>query len=158
MLQGLVTQMERRIRHHLGRARMAALTGTAGAQTQIAPRLQDLGDVLGKIHADRSIAFSKEMPANLSVACEPQDFDEMAGNLFDNAFMWARTSVIVSASSNDAMVQILVDDNGPGLARAQREEVLRPGKRLDEASPPIWLRIIDRKRVGRALRRQPYLG
>jgi signal transduction histidine kinase len=135
MLQGLVTQMERRIRHHLGRARMAALTGPARAQTQIAPRLQDLGDVLGKIHADRSIAFSKEMPTNLTVACEPQDFDEMAGNLLDNAFMWARSSVVVSASNNNAMVHILFDDDGPGLARAQREEVLRPGNRLDESSP-----------------------
>jgi len=135
MLQGLVTQMERRIRHHLGRARMAALTGPVRAQTQIAPRLQDLGDVLGKIHADRSIAFSTEMPANLTAACEPQDFDEMAGNLLDNAFMWARTSVIVRASSNDAMVCIVIEDDGPGLALAQREEVLRPGKRLDEAAP-----------------------
>ena len=135
VLQQLVGQMERRIRHHLGRARMAALNGPARAQTQIAPRLQDLGDVLGKIHSGRSIAFSMDIPAGLTAACESQDFDEMAGNLLDNAFMWARTCVVVSASSNESMVHIVFDDDGPGLARAQREEVLRPGKRLDEASP-----------------------
>jgi signal transduction histidine kinase len=135
MLQQLVAQMERRIRHHLGRARMAALNGPARVQTQIASRLQDLGDVLGKIHSDRSVAFSMDVPAGFAAACEPQDFDEMAGNLLDNAFMWARTNVVVSASSNDATVRILVDDDGPGLALAQREEVLRPGKRLDEAAP-----------------------
>lgn len=135
MLHGLVAQMERRIRHHLGRARMAALTGPARAQTQIAPRLQDLGDVLGRIHSDRSIAFSMDIPANLTAACEPQDFDEMAGNLLDNAFKWARTGVTVSASSDNAMVRILIDDDGHGLALAQRCEVLRPGKRLDETAP-----------------------
>lgn len=135
MLQGLVAQMERRIRHHLGRARMAALAGQTRVQTQIAPRLQDLGDVLGKIHADRAIVFSANVPANLATACEPQDFDEMAGNLLDNAFMWARSRVLLSASSNDAIVRLLVDDDGPGLTRVQREEVLQPGKRLDEASP-----------------------
>jgi signal transduction histidine kinase len=135
MLQGLIGQMERRIRHHLGRARVAVLTGPARALTQIAPRLQDLGEVLGKVHSDRSIAFSAEIPTNLAAACEPQDFDEMAGNLLDNAFMWARSSVIISASSEDATVHIFFDDDGPGLVRAQREEVLRPGKRLDEASP-----------------------
>jgi hypothetical protein len=39
ILQPLVAQMERRIRHHLGRARMAALNGPVRVQTQIAPRL-----------------------------------------------------------------------------------------------------------------------
>lgn len=135
VLQQLVAQMERRIRHHLGRARMAALNGPLRVQTPIASRLQDLGDVLGKIHSDRSVTFSMNVPANFVVACEPQDFDEMAGNLLDNAFMWARSTVVVTASSNDAMVRMLVDDDGPGLALAQREEVLRPGKRLDEAAP-----------------------
>ncbi len=135
MLQGLVTQMERRIRHHLGRARMAALNGPVRARTKVAPRLQDLGEVLGRIHSGRSIAFVMDVPTDLAVACEPQDFDEMAGNLLDNAFKWASTSVSVSALRNDAEVLVLVDDDGPGLAPAQREEVLMPGKRLDEAAP-----------------------
>jgi signal transduction histidine kinase len=135
MLQGLVAQMERRIRHHLGRARMAALDGPTRTRTAVAPRLQDLGDVLGKIHSDRSISFFIDVPTDLSANCEPQDFDEMAGNLLDNAFMWARTSVSVRASRNDTMVHILVDDDGPGLELAQRQQVMRPGERLDEAAP-----------------------
>lgn len=135
MLQGLVAQMERRIRHHLGRARIAALDGPARTRTAVAPRLQDLGDVLGKIHSDRSISFFIDVPADLVASCEPQDFDEMAGNLLDNAFMWARTSVSVRASRNNTMVHILVDDDCPGLELAQREQVMRPGERLDEAAP-----------------------
>jgi signal transduction histidine kinase len=59
----------------------------------------------------------------------------MVGNLLDNAFMWARTNVSVRASLTDAMVHILVGDDGPGLTLAQRERVLRPGERLDEAAP-----------------------
>jgi signal transduction histidine kinase len=135
MLQQLVAQMDRRIRHHLGRARMAALDGAVRAQTQVALRLQDLGDVLGTIHSDRSIAFSIDVPADQAVACEQQDFDEMAGNLLDNAFMWACTSVRVDVSREGAMVHILFDDDGPGLALSQREQALRPGERLDEAAP-----------------------
>jgi signal transduction histidine kinase len=134
-LQRLVAQIERRIRHHLGRARIAVLNGPVRVQTQVAPRLRDLGDVLGKIHADRSITFSIDVPNDLTAACEPQDFDEMAGNLLDNAFMWARTSVLARASRSDAMVSILVEDDGPGLTPEQRSQVLRPGERLDEAAP-----------------------
>jgi signal transduction histidine kinase len=135
MTQRLVAQMERRIRHHLGRARMAALNGPIRVQTQIASRLQDLGDVLGKIHSDRRITFSMDVSTDMAAGCETQDFDEMAGNLLDNAFLWAGTSVRVSASREDAMVHIFVDDDGPGLTLVQREQVLRPGERLDEAAP-----------------------
>jgi signal transduction histidine kinase len=134
-LQQLVAQMERRIRHHLGRARTAALNGPGRVQTPIAPRLHDLGDVLGKIHSHRPIAFSIDVPVDLAAACEPQDFDEMAGNLLDNAFIWARSAVKVSALRNDAAVDVFVDDDGPGLSPAQCEQVLRPGERLDEAAP-----------------------
>jgi signal transduction histidine kinase len=134
-LQQLVAQMERRIRHHLGRARVAALKGPVRVMTRVASRLRDLGDVLGKIHADRSIACSMDVPDDLAVSCEPQDFDEMAGNLLDNAFMWARTSVMVRASRSDATVSIVIEDDGPGLTPAQRSQVLRPGERLDETAP-----------------------
>jgi signal transduction histidine kinase len=59
----------------------------------------------------------------------------MAGNLLDNAFMWARTSVMVRASRSDATVSIVIEDDGPGLTPAQRSQVLRPGERLDETAP-----------------------
>ena len=61
----------------------------------------------------------------------------MAGNLLDNAFMWARSTVKVSALRNDATVHILVDDDGPGLALAQREQVLRPGKGWTKPRPDL---------------------
>ena len=47
--------------------------------------------------------------------------------------------MIVRASRSDAMVSILVDDDGPGLTPAQRAQVLRPGERLDETAPGFGL-------------------
>jgi hypothetical protein len=69
-LHSLVVLMERRIRHHLGRARAAALSGPTRAQTPIAPRIDDIGAVLGKIYADKKIALVLNMPPDLVVACE----------------------------------------------------------------------------------------
>src|SRR6185503_14862349 len=94
-LSPLVDVMERRIRHHLGRARAAALAGPVRARTVIAPRLEALGAVLSKVHAERAITLTVEVPAEAAVACEQQDFDEIAGNLLENAFSWARTTVSV---------------------------------------------------------------
>jgi signal transduction histidine kinase len=135
-LHSLVVLMERRIRHHLGRARAAALSGPTRAQTPIAPRIDDVVDALAKIYADKRIALAQEVPRDLAVACEQQDFDEMAGNLLENAFRWARGRVEVHAHRDDGRsVAIVIEDDGPGLRPDQIPQVLRPGERLDESAP-----------------------
>lgn len=134
-LTDLVDTMERRIRHHLGRARAAALAGPTRSQTQIAPAVGDLGAVLMKVYAGRAIDFSADMPVGLAVACEPQDFDEIAGNLLDNAFKWARQFVTVGAVIEGRTVLVQIDDDGPGLSAEQLPHLLQPGQRLDESAP-----------------------
>lgn len=130
----LVALMERRIRHHLGRARHAALSGPTRTQTPIATRIADLGDVLKKIHADKRISLTLDVPYEFAVACEQQDFDEMAGNLLENAFKWARSKVGVWARADeDRWVTLMIEDDGPGLAPEQISQALRPGERLDES-------------------------
>lgn len=134
-LADLVDLMERRIRHHLGRARAAALAGPTRAQTPLAPAIADLGAVLGKVHAGRGIAFEADIPAGLAVACETQDFDEIAGNLLDNAFKWSATAVTARAVAEARWVLLQIEDDGPGLSPEQVAHLLKPGQRLDETAP-----------------------
>jgi signal transduction histidine kinase len=135
-LQQLAAQMQRQIRHHLSRARAAALDGPARVRTDIAPRLTDIADALGRIHATKNMHFTLDDSVRCAVACEPQDFDEMAGNLLENAFVWSRGSVSVSADLADhAAVAIRVDDDGPGIADADAQRLLQAGARLDESVP-----------------------
>ena len=134
-LAELVDVMERRIRHHLGRARAAALAGPTRSQTLLAPAIGDLGAVLRKVHARRGVAFTADIPAELAVACEPQDFDEIAGNLLDNAFKWTSTFVTVRAVAEERRVLLQIEDDGPGLSADQVPHLLKPGQRLDETAP-----------------------
>jgi len=135
-LHSLVVLMERRIRHHLGRARAAALSGPTRAQTLIAAHIDDVGNALGKIYADKRIALAQDVPRDLAVACEPQDFDEMAGNLLENAFKWAHHKVEIRAHHGEGRtVAIVIEDDGPGLRPDQIPQVLRPGERIDETAP-----------------------
>ncbi len=134
-LADLVDTMERRIRHHLGRARAAALAGPARSQTRVATAIGDLGAVLTKVYAGRAIDFAADIPDGLAVSCEPQDFDEIAGNLLDNAFKWTRQSVTVSAVIEGRTVRLQIDDDGPGLSAEQLPQLLQPGQRLDESAP-----------------------
>ena len=76
-----------------------------------------------------------EISDDVVVACEPQDFDEMAGNLMENAFKWARGRVAIRAMPDLAMTRLVIEDDGPGLRPEEIEKVLRPGERLDESAP-----------------------
>ena len=73
---------------------------------------------------------------------ERQDLEEMLGNLIDNACKWARSEVFITAGpsgkigkSGRAMIEIIVEDNGPGLTSEQRGRIGKRGLRLDETKP-----------------------
>ncbi|WP_245434281.1 sensor histidine kinase [Pseudolabrys taiwanensis] len=134
-LAALTGLMERRIRHHLGRARMAALNGPARARTALAPRIADLVVVQRKIYAERHLTFDVAVGADVAVACEQQDLDEMAGNLLDNACKWARTVIRIRAAADGPIVRLSIEDDGPGLSEQEMAQALRPGARLDESAP-----------------------
>ncbi len=65
-----VDDMDRRVRHHLRRARAAALAGSARGRTPLAPRVSDLRDALVRLYAEKGVAIDLAVPDALSVPCE----------------------------------------------------------------------------------------
>ena len=59
----------------------------------------------------------------------------MLGNLCDNACKWARSRVTVRAARRDGRLAVAIEDDGPGIAATERENVLTRGQRLDERVP-----------------------
>jgi signal transduction histidine kinase len=131
----LVRRMQESIRHHLARARAAALGGRAGQRAELHARIADVAAALGKIHAERRIGFDGAASGDVYLACEPQDLDEMLGNLLDNAFKWAATRVRVRVEPAGRCVRIVIDDDGPGLEGDVLSLAMEPGRRLDEKVP-----------------------
>jgi signal transduction histidine kinase len=134
-LHDLVALMDRRIRHHLGRARSAAIGGPVRTRTVVAPRIKDIALVLGKVNIDRGVRFVGDVSAEIAVACEQQDVDEMLGNLMENAFVWCRGKVAVRARQEGRETVLVVEDDGPGLSPDQASQAMQAGRRLDETSP-----------------------
>lgn len=130
-----VTTMRRQVDHYLARARAAGAVDALGNRTPVKPVLEDLARVLKRIHAERSLAIDIDCPTSLSFRGERQDFEEMAGNLIDNACKWARSRVAVSALRKGAVLEIRVGDDGPGLDPQDRERAVERGERLDESVP-----------------------
>ncbi len=131
-LRARVADIDRRVRHHLGRARAAAPGSQHRVRTALAPAIADLIAVMRGVHADRALDVATAVAPDLAVAADPQDLDEMLGNLLDNAWRHARSAVTVTAAPTASMIELAIEDDGPGLAEDAIRDALVPGRRLDE--------------------------
>ncbi|WP_427024313.1 sensor histidine kinase [Aureimonas ureilytica] len=159
-MQGLMELMDRRIRHHLRRARTAALGG-ARHQADVARHAGDLAAMLEKFREREDIRIETRLPPGVIVGVDGEDLDEMLGNLLDNALAHARGRVVIDATGDGREVLIRIADDGPGLSPTEIATVRQPGRRLDESQPghgfglPITAEIAElyggRLELGRAL-------
>jgi signal transduction histidine kinase len=129
--------MRTQITHHLDRARVAARSNVIGAVTEAAPVLEALKRTLNRIYGERGIDIAVRVAPGLKFQGEKQDFEEMVGNLMDNACKWAKARVSVKAEPlpGGRNLLVTVDDDGPGLTEAERERAVKRGQRLDESKP-----------------------
>jgi signal transduction histidine kinase len=131
--------MRDQVNYYLDRARAAALAGTLGTLTDAEPVIAGLARTFAKIYRDKDLEVELAVPTDLRFRGERQDLEEMAGNLIDNAAKWASRKVVVSVETlredDRPRFRLLIDDDGPGLAEAAREEMLKRGRRLDETKP-----------------------
>jgi signal transduction histidine kinase len=125
----------------LERARLAARPTVLGTLVDVPPVVTALARTMEKLHREREIAIAVDVPARARFRGEQQDLEEMVGNLVDNACKWARSRVAVEVVAEDGAVEgkskvrVIVDDDGPGLSPAEREQVALRGQRLDESKP-----------------------
>ena len=114
-------------------------------RADVAPVVQSMCRLMGRVHEGRGVHFSSDTidPA-LRFAGDAADLEEMLGNLLDNAGKWATQQVQVSAWMEAQRLRIDVRDDGPGLEEAQLQTVLQRGVRLDqrEGSSGLGLAIV----------------
>jgi signal transduction histidine kinase len=133
-LAAAIARIDRRIAHHLRRARAVAAGGHR-APVPLGEAVADLLAVLRRIHADGAVAATTSVDPAFRVAVDPQDLDEMVGNLLDNAWRHAAGRGAVTARVDLGFVILAIEDDGAGLAQAALEEAMMPGRRLDERGP-----------------------
>jgi signal transduction histidine kinase len=134
--------MRDQVARQLERARLVARSGVVGTVVDVPPVVTALARTMEKLHRDREIAIDVDVPEHARFRGEQQDLEEMVGNLVDNGCKWAQSRVAIEVLTDQAAtgdgrgrVRIIVDDDGPGLSPAQREQVALRGQRLDETKP-----------------------
>ena len=65
-----------------------------------------------------------------------EDMEELIGNLIENACKWGREKVKIKFENyGKNEVKILIEDDGPGLEKEQKNKVFTRGFRVDEQTP-----------------------
>jgi signal transduction histidine kinase len=130
--------MQHQVQAYLDRARISARHATVTSRTEVVPALDRLVRVMEKLNPAITIERLFERP-DLVFSGETQDFEEIAGNLLENAARFARTRIVLSARRIDGakrpMLRMSVEDDGPGMTPEQAKEALKRGTRLDETKP-----------------------
>jgi len=127
-----VSRMDQIVQHQLTRA---AASGAArfAPYLPLAAVLHRIRDSLGKVYADKGLAFDLDCPPDLRWRIDEGDAFEMLGNLLDNAAKWARQRVAVNLRRDGDGLRIRVEDDGPGFT--DTESILQLHVRADEQVP-----------------------
>ncbi|KAB2950664.1 MAG: histidine kinase [Rhizobiaceae bacterium] len=134
--------MQKQLEHYLQRARIAAQRDSVVYRTPIAPALARMVRVVGKLNPDARIGL--DLPQEeILFAGEREDFEEIVGNLLENAAKWAKGEIRVSlapaAGTADRAFVLAIEDDGPGIPEDKAREALKRGRRLDETKPGTGL-------------------
>ena len=133
-------ELDRLVAELLLYTRISAQTSPADAAAQRVPVeplpvLRELAGRLGELRPE--IEF--ELPARApQLNTDPRLFERALSNLLSNALRHAERRVVVSIDGvgkreANALLQIAIEDDGPGIAEADRERVFEPFTRLDES-------------------------
>ena len=114
----------------------ARVTGAAkilGVSTPVRARVEYICRAFSRLYPGKTVDL--QVPANLAVGVEEQDFDEMVGNLLENAFKWSASQLRISSAELGGWITLRIEDDGPGMSEDQIAKAVLRGVRLDEKVP-----------------------
>lgn len=135
--RGLIAEqldrMEGVVTHQLSRATVAGPV-VVSRPVDIARLAERLIRALKTAYSDRGLAVEVRLPPALSVRGDERDLMDIFGNLLENAFKYTRSKVRISGKSG-AMAVMRIEDDGPGVDAAIRDDILNRGARGDQVQP-----------------------
>lgn len=133
VVAGETRRMTRQVRFHLAQSRVAGRR--LGLSCDVETAVTRLIATLERLHRDRDLRLNSELDAGCRFRGAEEDFEEMLGNLMDNACKWASSRVRVGGRCESGELVLTVDDDGSGLPEELRDRVFDRGERLDSHQP-----------------------
>jgi len=122
-----IAEMEHMLDEYLAFARGEG--GEESEVTDLGEMVRDTANAAAKARQREGIAVTA--PKHVMVSVKRAGLRRVLTNLVDNALKHG-SHVAVTLTQDERLVEIAVEDNGPGIPQARREEAFRPFHRLDQ--------------------------
>lgn len=124
--------MEQQIDYQLARARSAAGAKLAGSTSRLPELLVPILAAMRRLHPGVAFELSDPGRDGTVLPVDPVDLSELLSILLDNAGKWAASRVTTALrSSSDGALEIVIQDDGPGMTEDQIAGAFQIGKRFD---------------------------
>ncbi len=125
----VIQQLDKLIQRQLKRA-STQINIAAIAKHPVAPIIEQLFTAMKKIYADKVLDFTLTGD-KVALPMDTTDLMELVGNLIDNACKAANQSILITLTESKHCSHILIEDDGPGVPAALRQQLYSRGQRLD---------------------------
>ncbi len=132
-------RLDAQLARSLARIRTANTAEVSNIRTDVTATVQRFSRMFGKLAANVGKALTVDAGPGLLLRADAQDFEEVLGNILDNALKWSKARIAVTARSHARGIEVLVQDDGPGIPEEERSAALISGKRLDASVPGAGL-------------------
>lgn len=128
-------RLDAQLARSLARIRMSNTGESSFSRTDLSATVARFARLFGKMAERDGKRVDMDCDPDLIVRVDPQDLEEVLGNVLDNALKWCRQRVHLSARRLPEGMELVIEDDGPGIRAEDRDAAVLSGRRLDTAKP-----------------------
>ena len=132
-------RLDGQLKRSLARMRADGSSGGMRTSTDLDEALGRLARAFTALARNQDKVLMTDIAPGLRVRVDQHDFEEVLGNLLDNALKWSRERISLSAQRIGDTVLICVADDGPGIPQDAYGSATLSGQRLDTSKPGTGL-------------------
>ena len=103
-----------------------------GGEKQVLTNLGDMLNIVASQARRKGGVIDLHVEGEINVPVRPKVFKRSLINLIDNALRYAE-HVYLRVGKRETFVDIIIDDDGPGIPKESREDVFKPFFRIEES-------------------------
>ena len=134
-----VESMRRHVERELARARARGAGPTHHRRIDTTIAVQELVGAVKFLPKGQELHWDLALTSPLMLGVDRADFNEMMGNLIDNAHKWANSRIRIESRIAQGKAIFAIEDDGPGVAEADVGRILKWGERADSTVPGTGL-------------------
>ncbi|NKB34272.1 MAG: two-component sensor histidine kinase [Pseudomonadales bacterium] len=127
-------RMSQIVTYQLQRAVQSNNSSSLGKHVNAATAIEKVLDALAKVYTDKGMELETQIDQSAVFNGDERDLMEVLGNILDNAFKYGDKKIrvgLIRSGADKRDLNIIVEDDGPGVPADKQEFILQRGARAD---------------------------